>query len=136
MLVILSLVSPLFEYCGELLEQGMHVSVTLSIHQGLCSITLEDCLTEHRCIMSGTTQLADRDDHEEGGEDEEHERKGGKYDSEKHVQEEDEFWEELHELSTNIILLLIFLHVTGIVVSSRLHNENLIAAMIAGKKKA
>ena len=63
----------------------------------------------------------------DGWEYEEHEgRKGGG--------EEDEFWEELHEGSVNFMLLLIVLHLTGVAVSSLLHRENLVRAMITGRK--
>jgi cytochrome b len=48
--------------------------------------------------------------------------------------EGESFWEEIHELSSNFMLALIALHILGIVVSSRLHKENLIKAMITGKK--
>jgi len=48
--------------------------------------------------------------------------------------EEEEFWEEIHEASANFMLLLIFLHIAGVVISSRLHKENLVKAMITGKK--
>ena len=54
------------------------------------------------------------------------------YDEEEH--EEEEFWEEIHEASTNFTLLLIFLHIVGVIVSSKLHKENLIKAMVTGKK--
>ena len=47
----------------------------------------------------------------------------------------EEFWEEIHEISSNIMLLLIALHVTGVVVSGRLHKENLVKAMLTGKKQ-
>lgn len=46
----------------------------------------------------------------------------------------EEFWEEIHEVSSNLMLLLIFLHVAGVIVSGRLHGENLVKAMITGKK--
>jgi len=46
-----------------------------------------------------------------------------------------EFWEEVHEASTNFTLFLIFLHIAGVLVSSRLHKESLVKAMITGKKK-
>ncbi len=48
----------------------------------------------------------------------------------------EEFWEELHETATNLTLLLIFLHIAGVAISGRLHNENLVKAMITGKKQA
>ena len=50
-------------------------------------------------------------------------------------EQEEEFWEEIHEASTNFTLFLIFFHIAGIIVASKLHNENLIKAMITGKKK-
>lgn len=55
-------------------------------------------------------------------------------DSELRGKEGDEFWEEIHEVSANFMLLLIALHILGIVISSRLHKENLVKAMITGEK--
>jgi cytochrome b len=46
------------------------------------------------------------------------------------------FIEELHELSSNFMLLIVIIHIAGVVVSSRLHRENLIRAMVTGKKIA
>lgn len=48
----------------------------------------------------------------------------------------EEFWEEIHEVASNITLALIVLHILGVVVSSWRHKENLVLAMITGKKKA
>jgi cytochrome b len=48
--------------------------------------------------------------------------------------EGEEFWEEIHEGASYFMLGLILLHVLGVVVSSRLHKENLVKAMITGKK--
>lgn len=50
-------------------------------------------------------------------------------------EKEDEFWEEIHEFMGNFMLLLIFLHIAGVVVSSRLQGENLVKAMMSGKKE-
>lgn len=44
--------------------------------------------------------------------------------------------EELHELSSNFMLLIVLIHVAGVVVSSWLHRENLIRAMVTGEKIA
>jgi cytochrome b len=49
-------------------------------------------------------------------------------------EEAEEFWEEIHEVSSNLMLLLIFLHITGVIVSTRLHDEHLVKAMFTGKK--
>lgn len=42
--------------------------------------------------------------------------------------------DHLHHISAKILLLLIGAHVAGVVVSSRLHRENLVRAMITGRK--
>jgi cytochrome b len=47
---------------------------------------------------------------------------------------DEELWEEVHEASTNVMLLLIGLHLAGVILSSRLHKENLVKAMFTGKK--
>jgi len=47
----------------------------------------------------------------------------------------DEFWEDVHELLANFTLFLIFVHIAGVFVSSVLHKENLVRAMISGQKK-
>jgi cytochrome b len=45
-----------------------------------------------------------------------------------------EWVEELHEVLGNGLLLIAGVHVSGVVLSSRLHHENLVAAMLTGRK--
>ena len=52
----------------------------------------------------------------------------------------DHFWEdfykESHEFFANFTVLLIVIHVAGVIVESMIHKENLVKAMIDGKKKS
>ena len=75
-----------------------------------------------------STARADDDDDDEHRGHEKNEHRHGEDDA------AEEFWEELHEVSSNIMLLLIVLHIGGVIVASRLHDEHLVKAMITGKK--
>ena len=43
--------------------------------------------------------------------------------------------EEIHEIFTTLILLLVLTHIAGVIFSSLLQEENLVKAMITGKKQ-
>lgn len=47
----------------------------------------------------------------------------------------EDFVEELHELLANITVLLIFLHISGVMLESMIHQENLVRAMWNGNKE-
>ncbi len=44
--------------------------------------------------------------------------------------------EDLHEVAANAMLALVAVHVLGVIVSSRLHHENLVRSMVDGRKQA
>lgn len=46
-----------------------------------------------------------------------------------------EFWEKAHPISVTVMLVLIVLHISGVVLSSRTHKESLIRAMFTGYKE-
>ena len=100
------------------------VSLALSSWTGLEAYAVEG----HGPLASDNISLissayADSDD-DEDRHDESH--KSGEH--------EDEFWEELHEFFVNFTLLMVFVHIAAVLVSSLLHKENLVKAMITGKK--
>lgn len=45
-----------------------------------------------------------------------------------------EMFEDLHEGASNLMLAVVIIHIAGVVVSSLLHRENLVRAMITGYK--
>ncbi|KAF0190866.1 MAG: cytochrome b561 [Gammaproteobacteria bacterium] len=65
-----------------------------------------------------STAVAD-DDHEGSGKDSPAEK----------------FWEEIHEAFSNVTLFFVLIHFSGVIVTSLVHRENLIRAMITGYKQ-
>lgn len=51
-------------------------------------------------------------------------------------QQKSDFWEDIHKFFSHMTLLLAAIHLFGVALSSLLHNENLVRAMINGYKES
>jgi cytochrome b len=51
-------------------------------------------------------------------------------------EQSESIWEEIHEGLASLTLLLVCIHVTGVILSSMIHGENLVRSMITGYKKS
>jgi len=112
---------------GAAMIFALLLSLVVVTYSGLKVYAIEEGagpLAQGTEISLITSAYADDDDDDEHGEYGEHEE-----------DEEEEFWEEIHEASANFVLFLVILHIAGVFVAGKLHDENLVKAMITGNKE-
>jgi cytochrome b len=112
---------------GGAMAIALLLSLLASTVSGLALYAAEENAGPLAGLVSGAgqpvTQAAGRHDHAT-----EHDNEEG--------DEGEDLLQEVHEFFSNFTLLLVFLHIGGVVVSSLAHKENLPRAMITGRKRA
>jgi len=112
---------------GAAMIFALLLSLVVVTYSGLKVYAIEEGagpLAQGTDISLIKSAYADDDDDDERGEYGEHEEAEG-----------EEFWEEIHEASANFVLFLVILHIAGVFVAGKSHDENLVKAMITGNKE-
>ena len=63
-------------------------------------------------------------------------RRKHRREQEEAAEDAEDYWEDIHEASVNFMILLVILHLGGVFLSSRRHDESLVKGMLTGYKEA
>lgn len=134
---------------GGAMVIALLTSLCLTVYSGLALYAVEENAgpfatiygeSAHQIKADGNAKLsvisnalADEDEAKEDDEKEAQENQvAGK--NEMVNEQDEEFWEELHEFFANFTLLLVAVHICGVLISSHLEKSNLIKSMFTGRK--
>tara|TARA_R110000787_G_scaffold1439_25_gene5901 strand:+ start:5872 stop:6525 length:654 start_codon:yes stop_codon:yes gene_type:complete len=115
---------------GGAMILALLISLAGTAGTGMALYAIEDNKGPLAGIVTASPQQADpayasaRGHHDDDDEDEAGEHAGG-----------EEMWEGLHSFFVYLTLALVALHVAGVVFSSLSHRENLVRAMVTGRKR-
>ncbi len=118
---------------GAAMILALLFSLTITTVSGMALLAVEDDRGPLAGIISAQTendQSSTSSVQLERGDDEREE-----YDDDERGEGSEELLEGVHSAFTYLTLMLIALHIIGVVASSRVHKENLVAAMITGRKR-
>ena len=109
---------------GGAMTVALLFALALTALSGMATLAVEEGQGPLAGIVTAQSlpawAMEEDDDHDEYGE----QGEGG------------DAFEEIHEFAANATLLLIVLHLLGVLWASRVHGENLVRAMIDGRKRA
>ncbi|MEK7206786.1 MAG: cytochrome b/b6 domain-containing protein, partial [Pseudomonadota bacterium] len=98
---------------ASLLATGITGYLLQEAEEGSMALTMPASMTNTVNFVSNTFADADDNGHEDGN----------------------EVLKEIHELFANFTLLLVVVHIAGVIVEGLMHRENLVRAMITGRKQ-
>jgi len=111
---------------GGLMVVVMLISLFITAFAGLKTLGSEGLgPLANKGIALVRPAYADEDEHDEGA---------VNTDGRHQKEQKSEIWEDIHETMTGFIIFLVIVHVSGVIISSWVHKENLILSMITGKK--
>lgn len=109
---------------GGAMTLALLVALAITALSGMATLAVEEGQGPLAGIVTSASLPAWAEEDDDHGEYGEHGDGGG------------EAFEEIHEVAANVTLLLIVLHVAGVAWASRAHGENLVRAMIDGRKRS
>ena len=109
---------------GGAMMLALLLGLLLVVGSGLATYAVENNAGPLADIM-GSSVVAQPEARAGAGDEKEDEREA----------EGDDLWEEVHEVLSNLVLILVLIHIVGVVLASLILRENLIRSMVTGYKR-